>query len=61
VPTYEFQCKACVQTLTITATMSELRTPKCQDCNTWMHRIFTIQGVNFKGSGFYTTDKSEDK
>lgn len=60
-PTYEFQCKGCTQTVTVTASMSELKTPKCLACNTFMHRIYNIQGVNFKGSGFYTTDKREDK
>lgn len=60
-PVYEFQCKACNETLSVTASMSELKTPKCEHCNTWMHRVFAIQGVRFKGSGFYTTDKREDK
>lgn len=60
-PTYEFQCKGCTQTVSVTCSMDELKTPKCGHCDTWMHRIFTIQGVNFKGSGFYTTDKKEDR
>jgi putative FmdB family regulatory protein len=59
-PTYDFQCKACQQIVTITAKMDELKTPQCLQCLTNMHRLFKVNGVQFKGRGFYTNDKRED-
>jgi|APGre2960657404_1045060.scaffolds.fasta_scaffold975845_1 putative FmdB family regulatory protein len=60
-PTYEFKCKGCQQTVSVTSSMSELKTPKCLQCLTFMHRVFSVNGVTFKGRGFYTTDKKGDE
>lgn len=60
-PTYDFQCKGCGQSVTVTVSMSELRTPACLACNTNMHRIYNLGAIKFKGSGFYTNDKREDQ
>lgn len=60
-PTYDFQCKGCQQTVTITASMSELKTPQCLQCLTNMHRLWDVGAITFRGRGFYTTDKREDQ
>lgn len=59
-PSYDFACKTCNQSVTVTATMSELKTPKCLKCDSDMVRNYNFQSIRFKGSGFYTTDKRED-
>lgn len=60
-PSYDFECKSCHQTVTVVASMSELKTPQCLQCLTNMHRIWNVGAIKFKGSGFYTNDKREDQ
>lgn len=60
-PTYEFKCNTCAQTVSVTASMTELQTPKCGACDTIMVRDYNFASARFKGSGFYTNDKKEDK
>lgn len=57
-PTYEFKC--CDNSVSVNASMSEIKTPTCGKCLQPMARVYSIQGIKFKGSGFYTTDKRED-
>jgi putative FmdB family regulatory protein len=59
-PSYEFKCNTCEQSVTVTTSMSELKTPHCGKCQKDMTRIYSFQNVKFKGSGFYSTDKLED-
>lgn len=59
-PTYEFRCKTCDQTVSVNHSMNELKTPECLKCNTPMTRRYTFGPVRFKGSGFYSNDKKED-
>ena len=59
-PTYDFYCDKCSQTVTVTASMSDLRTPECLKCLTLMKRNYNFQSIKFNGSGFYATDKRED-
>ena len=60
-PTYEYRCKECSQTVSVNHSMSELKTPKCLACLTFMHRVYEVNAVTFKGRGFYTTDKREEQ
>ena len=55
-PTYEFYCKTCAQTVSVTAPIGEAKQPKCLKCLTDMTRSFGIGAVTFKGSGFYSND-----
>lgn len=41
--------------------MSELHTPRCGACQAWMVRDYNFASAKFKGSGFYSNDKKEDK
>lgn len=34
--------------------------PRCLECGEDMLRKFSVRGVNFKGSGFYKTDKNKN-
>ena len=53
VPNYDFKCETCNSVV-------ELQDPtalRCGTCGNTMVRIWTSPGIQFKGSGFYTTDK----
>lgn len=56
-PLYEFTCLPCDRTLTITANYDELEGLTCPDCKELLKRSYTFGAVQFKGSGFYRTDK----
>lgn len=55
-PTYEYTCKRCGQTIEAFQSFSEkpLRTHK--ECGGDLQKVFHARGVVFKGSGFYSTD-----
>lgn len=59
-PTYDFVCKTCEQTVTITAGMNELKTPKCLKCDSEMTRNYGFSAIKFVGNGFYTKDKNDN-
>ena len=56
-PTYDFQC--CGNRVTVTASMSEMKTPVCANCVKPMQRIYDFAAIRFRGSGFYSNDKKE--
>ena len=60
-PTYEFTC--CGNKVSVTNSLTELQTPtpQCANCLGPMRRVYDFGSVNFKGSGFYTTDKKGDR
>ena len=52
-PTYQFECKSCEQTISELVPLNEeLKTPKCLKCQEDMQRIFAIPSVTFRGSGW---------
>lgn len=57
-PTYNYKCNTCTNTLSVVRTMSE-EDPgyTCDACKTEMIRVFTLSGITFNGSGFYSKDK----
>tara|TARA_R110000803_G_scaffold104126_1_gene172304 strand:- start:99 stop:272 length:174 start_codon:yes stop_codon:yes gene_type:complete len=56
-PTYDFKCKTCTQTVSITAPIGEATQPKCLKCMTDMTRSYDVGLVKFNGTGYYSTDK----
>lgn len=58
-PTYEFICRNCGQTVSVFASMEGLKTPECLGCDQLMVRNYNFASARFKGSGFYSTDKKE--
>jgi len=53
VPNYDFKCDTC-------GTIMELQDPApppCGACGYTMTRIWTVPGIKFNGTGFYSTDK----
>jgi putative FmdB family regulatory protein len=56
-PVYEYRCDKDHATF-INRTIKEKETiPICLMCNTMTKRVYGAPATQFKGSGFYTTDK----
>lgn len=56
-PTYDYKCTKCDQTLEHLHKMSEQSTYLCPRCNVKMVKcIGRGIGLHFKGTGFYATD-----
>ncbi len=55
-PTYEYTCKNCGQTIEAFQSFSEKPLRKHADCGGALQKVFHARGVVFKGSGFYSTD-----
>lgn len=52
-PTYQFECKSCEQTVSELVPLDEeLKAPKCLECAKDMHRVFAVPSITFKGSGW---------
>lgn len=57
-PTYDYKCKDCDTTKTVSRSFSDSDPGyKCDACNSELIRVYSNVGVTFKGSGFYSTDK----
>ncbi len=57
-PTYEYHCDACKETVEIFHSMTAKPAEVCPKCGAkQLHRVFSGgAGVIFKSSGFYCTD-----
>jgi putative FmdB family regulatory protein len=57
-PAYDYTCSSCDQLVTIVARIDQTITaPVCAKCAAEMKRNYTPPLAQFKGSGFYSTDK----
>ena len=57
-PTYEFKCPRCGESVERkNAADANIPNPMCGDCLVEMVRVFSATPIHFKGSGFYATDK----
>ena len=58
-PTYEYECKTCHHLFEVFQNMSDAPISSCPLCGESVRRLINGgQGVIFKGSGFYVTDKN---
>jgi putative FmdB family regulatory protein len=55
-PTYEYTCKLCGETIEVFQSFSEKPLRKHRECGGELKKVFHARGVVFKGSGFYSTD-----
>jgi putative FmdB family regulatory protein len=55
-PTYEYTCKRCGETIEVFQSFSEKPLRKHPECGGDLQKVFHARGVVFKGSGFYSTD-----
>ena len=55
-PTYDYQCRNCGNTIEVIHPMTEEGPSTCEVCGGPLRRILHPAGIIFKGSGFYKTD-----
>ncbi len=55
-PTYEYTCKSCGDTIEVFQKFSDKPLKKHAACGGELKKVFHARGVVFKGSGFYATD-----
>lgn len=55
-PTYEYRCTECDDTLEVVQRFSDDPLTVCPSCAGRLRKVFSPVGVVFKGSGFYKTD-----
>lgn len=57
-PTYDFVCLDCGAKTEIKAAFDEAYVfPWCEKCMIQMKRDYSVPSIQFKGQGFYSTDK----
>lgn len=56
-PTYEYSCKKCGETLEVFQRFTDKPLKKHADCGGELKKVLHASGIVFKGSGFYATDK----
>jgi len=57
-PTYNYQCRACENSIEVHQAFSDEPLTKCENCGGELRKVFGNLGVSFKGSGFYRTDSA---
>ena len=55
-PIYGYRCSQCDHELEVFQSMSDAPLKTCPACGGTLRKLFYPVGVQFKGSGFYTTD-----
>lgn len=55
-PTYQYRCAQCAESLEVVQKFSDEPLAVCPQCNGELRKVFSAVGVVFKGSGFYKTD-----
>ncbi len=55
-PTYQYQCTECGESLEAVQKFSDEALTECPSCQGRLRKVFSAVGVVFKGSGFYRTD-----
>jgi putative FmdB family regulatory protein len=56
-PTYEYVCKTCGESLEVFQSFSDKPLKKHQGCGGDLQKVFHARGIVFKGPGFYATDR----
>lgn len=55
-PTYDYECTNCKNRTDVFQSFSEAPLQVCEKCGGQLRRVFHPAMVQFKGSGFYSTD-----
>ena len=61
VPTYQYQCTECGNSLEVRQSFTDDALTVCPNCDGALRKVFNAVGVVFKGSGFYRTDSRAEK
>ncbi|EFW39431.1 FmdB family zinc ribbon protein [Treponema phagedenis] len=61
-PTYEYICDSCGNDFEVVKKFSDAPEKSCPKCGMPVRQVFSANfGINFTGSGFYTTDTAKQK
>jgi putative FmdB family regulatory protein len=55
-PTYEYRCKDCGESLEVVQAFTDDPLSECPACTGRLRKVFGSVGISFKGNGFYRTD-----
>ncbi len=55
-PTYEYRCKSCGETLEVVQSFTDDPLTTHEACGGELRKVFGSVGIAFKGSGFYKND-----
>jgi putative FmdB family regulatory protein len=55
-PTYEYRCKECGESLEVVQAFTDDPLTECPSCSGTLKKVFNSVGISFKGSGFYKND-----
>lgn len=55
-PTYEYRCKECGESLEVVQAFTDDPLTDCPSCSGTLRKVFNSVGISFKGSGFYKND-----
>ena len=62
VPTYHYRCKNCGYDFTEQQSFSDEPITVCPQCGQeQVHKVYAAPSIEFKGSGFYRTDRGSSK
>ena len=57
-PNYEYKCGGCDHVIVINRGINdEEKIPRCLKCEVNYKKVFSLTGIQFNGSGFYSKDK----
>ncbi len=59
-PTYQYACTACGESLEVVQSFSDDALTECPACAGRLRKVFSAVGVVFKGSGFYRNDSRSE-
>jgi len=55
-PLYEYQCSKCGEKIEVLQKFSDEPLKRHKGCRGTLHRLVSVAGLHFKGSGFYVND-----
>jgi putative FmdB family regulatory protein len=55
-PTYEYVCKNCGESIEVFQSFADKPLKKHKECGGDLQKVFHARGIVFKGGGFYATD-----
>lgn len=56
-PTYEYLCTECGDRKEVVQSFTEISLTSCEVCGGKLRKVIFPVGIQFKGSGFYSTDR----
>jgi putative FmdB family regulatory protein len=55
-PIYQYICDPCENKFDFAKSVNDDTIPKCNTCGNNARKVFSLGGIMFTGSGFYSTD-----